>query len=433
MRGFGRYTEVHLIKLGKGAAFWRQGRFPFLYPSLLVLLCLVLARPLWARTKSGTVKDPSGAVVAGARIELTGGNLSQALLLTSDESGKFVCANLTPGNYSLRVAKEGFDDLVTTVELHGTADLPVNLSITSQQTSVTVNEKSSAFANSDAVYRQLRNDGLGDTFRCENFTLAMDVGNFELKSGTITFLGMVSKFQTGAVLFGQGHFTLKPVPTLDTNEMVRRAGSPTAEEDFTQVVFRFSPDQFSQFAATLGTRAETPAEAATAFQHWKDKVRHRHEIPEGLTQAFLESETIDNVDGDVLAAIYNPKHPPFFNAYMHGKPHKDLRFFLHTRVGAIPQIDSPEEVALVNCNGGGMDDGIWYLQHLNSELLAHTASSQQEKRLFATRRYDIETVIGKNDHLFSRATITFEPLVPGERVLKFGLLPTLRVTRVTGE
>jgi aminopeptidase N len=80
-----------------------------------------------------------------------------------------------------------------------------------------------------------------------------------------------------------------------------------------------------------------------------------------------------------------------------------------------------------------MNDGIWYSQHLKSELVAHTASSQQDKRLFATRRYNIETVIGKNDHLASRATITFEPLVPGERVMKFGLLPTLRVIRVTDE
>src|SRR6267378_3827155 len=335
-----------------------MGRFKLFHVPILALVCLVLAPYGRADTLSGTVKDPSGAVVVGARIEITGGTLSQALLLTSDESGKFVAANLSAGKYSIRVAKEGFDDLVTTVDLQGTADLPLNLSITAQQTSVTVNEKSSAFANSDAVYRQLRNDRLGDTFRCENFTLPMDVGNFELKSGTITFLGMVGKFQTGAVFVGRGHFTLRPVVTLDTNEMVRRSGSPTAEEDFTEVVFRFSPDQFSQFAGTLGTRADTPAEAATAFQHWKDKVRHRHEVPEGLTQAFLESETIDNVDGDVLAAIYNSKHPPFFNAYMHGAPHKDLRFFLRTRVGAIPQIDSPEEVALVNCNGGGMDDGI---------------------------------------------------------------------------
>ena len=414
-------------------AFWRLGRFHFLFPPVVALACLILATPVRGDTISGTVKDPSGGVVIGARIEITGGGLLQPLLLTSDESGKFVAPNLNGGKYSIRVAKEGFDDLVSTVDLHGSAELALKLTITAQQTSVTVTEKSTAFANSDAVYLQLRNDGLGDTFRCENFILPMDVGTFELKSGTITFLGRISKFETGAVFVGQGHFTLTPVVSIDTNEMIRRSGSPRAEEDFTEAVFRFSPDQFSQFAASLGSRADTPAEAATAFEHWKEKVRHRHELPEGMTQAFLESETIDNVDADVLAAIYNPKHPPFFNAYMHGAPHKDLRFFLRTRVGAIPQIDSPEEVALVNCNGGGMDDGIWYFQHLKSELQEYTASSQQERRLFATRRYNIETVIGKNDHLFSRATITFEPLVPGERVLKFGLLPTLRVTRVTGE
>ena len=412
--------------------FWHLGRFHVLLP-VMALLCLVLSPHVRADTISGTIKDPSGAVVTGARIEISGDNLAQPLLLTSDESGKFAAPDLNTGKYSLRVAKEGFDDLVTTVDLHGTAELPLKLTIATQQTSVTVNEKSTAFANSDAAYRQLRNDGLGDTFLCENFTLPMDVGTFELKSGTITFLAPVNKFQTGAVFVGHGHFTLKPLSALDTTEMVRRAGSPTAEEDFTEVVFRFSPDQFSQFAGVLGHKTDTPSEASTAFQHWKDKVRHRHEFPEGLTQALLESESIDNVDADVLASIYNPKHPPFLNAYMHGTPHKDLRFFLRTRVGAIPQIDSPEEVALVNFNGGGMDDGIWYLQHLRSELLAHTASAQQDKRLFATRRHNIETVIGKNDHLFSRATITFEPLVPGERVLKFALLPTLRVTRVSGE
>ncbi len=410
-----------------------MGRFKLLQVPILALIWLVLTPQASADTLSGTVKDPSGAVVAGASIEITGGNLPQALVLTSDETGKFAAANLSAGKYSVRVAKDGFDDLVREVDLKGTAELALSLTITAQQTRVTVNEKSAAFANSDAIYRQLRNEELGETFRCENFILSMDVGTFELKSGTLTLLKLVNRFETGAVFVGQGHFTLKPVVTLDTNEMVRRSGSPTAEEDFTEVVFRFTPDQFPQFAATFGTRADTPTEAATAFQRWKEKIRHRHEIPEGLTQALLESETIDNVDADVLAAIYNPKHPLFFNAYMHGTPHKDLRFFLRTRVGAIPQIDSPEEVALVNCDGGGMNDGIWYLQHLKPELQAHTASSQEDKRLFATRRYNIETVIGKNNHLFSRATITYEPLVPGERVMKFGLLPTLRVTRVSGE
>lgn len=406
----------------------------FLQSSILALLCLALATSLRADTLSGTVKDPSGAIIAGAHIEITGPNLPQPLLFTSDDSGKFSAPNLAPGKYSVRAAKEGFDNLTTTLDLHGIANLPLTLAIAAQQTTVTVTGKSAAFANSDPAYRRLRDAGLGDTFRVENFTLPMDVGTFNLKSGTITLLALVNNSQTGAIFIGQGHFSLQPLTAIDANELARRSGASTAEEDFTDVVFRFTPDQFSVFAAALGAnKTSTPAEASTAFQHWKDKVRHRHEVPEGLTQDFLESASIDNVDADLLAAIYNPQHPPFFNAYMHGSPHKDLRFFLRARVGAVPQIDSPEEIALINCNGGGMDDGIWYSQHLKSELAAHTANSQQDRRLFATRRYNIETVIAKNNHLFARATITFAPLVPGERILKFALLPTLRVERVLGE
>jgi hypothetical protein len=176
-----------------------------------------------------------------------------------------------------------------------------------------------------------------------------------------------------------------------------------------------------------------PAEAGSALNHWRERMRERRERPLGFTQYLLQGESMDNVDADMMAAIYNPAHPQFFNAYIRGKKHKDLRFFVRARVGALPQLDSPEEVALINFNPEGMDDGVWYLGHLRSEYLNHTARSDEDRRLFATIRYKIETVIAKNEHLFSIATITFEPLVPGERVLKFGLLPNLRVTRVTDD
>jgi hypothetical protein len=411
----------------------RRGRLHFLCAAILALLCLALAARLRADTISGTVKDPSGAVVAGARIEISGGNLTQAIVLTSDETGKFAAPNLNPSSYSVRVVKDGFDDLVTTIELKGAAELALTLTIAAQKTSVNVNEKNTAFANSDAGYRRLRDMGLGETYRLENFTLTMDAGIFQFKSGTITFLALVDRFETGAIFLGQGHFTLQPADEINEREMLRRSGNPSAEEDFSEAVFRFTANQYVRFTTELGGRMETPPEAAAAFARWKDKVRHRHEIPEGFTQAILQNETIDNVDADVLAAIYNPRHPIFFNAYMHGSPHKDLRFFIRLRVGAIPQIDSPEEVALINCNGDNLDDGVWYSAHLLSELKARTANSREDKRLFATHRYNIETVIAKNDHLYARTTITFEPLIAGERVMKFGLLPTLRVTRVTDQ
>src|SRR5580704_5080180 len=110
----------------------RLKHLPFLYASILAMLCLALATYLRADTISGTVKDPSGAVIAGAHIEIAGGDLAHAIILTSDDSGKFAAANLSPGKYSVRVTKEGFDDLATTVDLKGTAELPLSLTIAAQ-------------------------------------------------------------------------------------------------------------------------------------------------------------------------------------------------------------------------------------------------------------------------------------------------------------
>jgi len=396
----------------------------------LVLLCLVLARPLRADTISGTVKDPSGGLVADARVEITGGALTQPIMLASDNTGRFTALHLDPGRYSIRVIKAGFEDLVTSVDLHGAADLQLTLKIAPQQTNVRVSGKGRELANSDPVYRQLRDIGLGLTYRCEKLTMNVDAGSFTFNSGTMTLLNPVNRFITGAVFIGTGHFTLKPVLVLDRSELKRRAGDATVEEDFTVAVLRFSPRWYPALAHGLAGETDTPREAASSYRAWQEKVRRRHDVPEGLTQSILENESIDNVDADVLAAVYNVRHPTFFNAYMRGTLHKDLRFFVRERVGAIPQLDSPEEVALINCNSGEMDDGIWYSQHLVTELNANTANSREDRRLFATHRYNIETDIANNGHLFSRANITFAPLVPGERAMKFGLLPSLRVSRV---
>jgi hypothetical protein len=246
-------------------------------------------------------------------------------------------------------------------------------------------------------------------------------------------LSPVNGVSTGAIFIGEGHFSLKPVTPIDARELNRRTGAAEVNEDFTEAVFRFAWDTRMKFLSGLRGQTENSSEAADVLKHWRERVRQRRDQVLGFTQYLLQGETMDNVDADLLAAVYNGSHPEFFNAYLRGKKHKDLRFFVRTRVGALPQLDSPEEVALINYDPEGLDDGIWYLSHVKSEYSKGTASSREDRRLFATHRYKIETVIAKNGHLFSTATVSFEPLVAGERVLKFGLLPNLRVTRVTDE
>ena len=410
-------------------------RKKFLFPLMRWGLLLAALAPAWlhAGTISGTVQDPSGAVIAGAKIEITGEGLAQPVLLATDGQGKFTSPELKPGTYSLRVMHDGFETLTKTVDLKDAGQLQLTLAVAQQQVSVNVTGKNLAFANSDPLYKKLRGIGLGQTYRFGTLTLTSDVATFLLKSGTLTVFETVDGMETGAIFIGDGSFHLKPVLSMDVRELERRTGAAEASEDFTEIVFRFTRDGWSQFVPGLGEKIETPAEAGSALNHWRERMRERRERPVGFTQYLLEGESMDNVDADMMAAIYNPAHPQFFNAYIHGRKHKDLRFFVRARVGALPQLDSPEEVALINFNPEGMDDGVWYLGHLRSEYLNHTARSDEDRRLFATIRYKIETVIAKNEHLFSIATITFEPLVPGERVLKFGLLPNLRVTRVTDD
>ena len=411
----------------------RRWRFSSLLRIGLFLIWLVGPTCLHSQTISGTVQDPSGAVIAGARIEIVGADLAEPVVLSSDELGRFASPDLKPGTYTVRVTRDGFEPSAKTADLRGSFQLQLSLTIAKQQVNISVAGKSLAFANSDPVYRQLRQIGLGQTFRFDNFALTWDTATFQFQKGTLTFLSPVNGVVTGAIFIGEGHFNLKPVTALDARELNRRTGAAEIDEGFVAVVFRFVGEARLKFLSGLGERTEPASEAPTVFNHWQERMRQRQAPAIGFTQHLLEGETMDNVDADLLSAVYNGSHPEFFNAYLRGKKHKDLRFFVRARVGALPQLNSPEEVAVVNFDPEGMDDGVWYLAHFKSECANRTASSREDRRLFATRRYKIETVIAKNGHLFSTATISFQSLVAGERVLKFGLLPNLRATRVTDE
>lgn len=85
-------------------------------PQWLTLLLLVLFAPsLLAQETTGglqgTVKDPSGAVVAKAHVVVTGTTLVGSKEVITDSNGTYHFSNLPPGLYTLTVTAEGFDTL----------------------------------------------------------------------------------------------------------------------------------------------------------------------------------------------------------------------------------------------------------------------------------------------------------------------------------
>ncbi|HEY6330400.1 MAG TPA: carboxypeptidase-like regulatory domain-containing protein, partial [Blastocatellia bacterium] len=82
----------------------------------------------WAQSTaqiSGTVKDPAGAVVAGAEVTAiqTGTGVKRTVM--TDATGSYVLTNLAVGPYRLEASAPGFRTYVETGILLQVADSPV--------------------------------------------------------------------------------------------------------------------------------------------------------------------------------------------------------------------------------------------------------------------------------------------------------------------
>src|SRR5262245_47597292 len=81
-------------------------------------LALVLARTAEAQTSrgavSGTVSDPTGAIIAGSTIELTNTQNGVRRSTTSNEAGIYQFDAVDPGTYELRITLAGFSSFLAT-------------------------------------------------------------------------------------------------------------------------------------------------------------------------------------------------------------------------------------------------------------------------------------------------------------------------------
>ena len=90
---------------------------------------------------TGTVEDPSGAVVPKAKIVLTNDATTVAITTRSTQSGTYVFDDLLPGQYTIEAEAPGFEKyIVHSVEVHvqQVLTLDVHLLTGSDQQTVTV-------------------------------------------------------------------------------------------------------------------------------------------------------------------------------------------------------------------------------------------------------------------------------------------------------
>jgi len=86
----------------------------------------------------GVLSDPSGAVIPGAKISISGNGVQRTVGTQAD--GSYTANGLPPGAYTVHVAFPGFGtvDRPVTVNAGGTVDVPIQLLVTAEKQQVTV-------------------------------------------------------------------------------------------------------------------------------------------------------------------------------------------------------------------------------------------------------------------------------------------------------
>src|SRR5438105_11446479 len=91
--------------------------------SLLLLPSLFAQTTISTGSIQGTITDPSGAVVSGARVTIRNRATEQTITTTTNSAGTYTSGALIPGDYVVRIEGSGFKtvEIPVTVQVNVTS------------------------------------------------------------------------------------------------------------------------------------------------------------------------------------------------------------------------------------------------------------------------------------------------------------------------
>jgi hypothetical protein len=253
----------------------------------VLVLCLVPSMMAQSQFISGTVVDSSGAVVTGAKIDVTDAAKETLVrTLTTDEQGRFQAMNLQPGKYSISAEKAGFKKATVTILLEvntkldlgqlklEVGEITAEVAVTAETPVVQVNTMEKSFAVDNTQIQNLPMNG-------RNWVALM-----KTMPGVISSMGNdfdmnfndVSQFHALGGRGSQNNFYLDGSPNLDVGDNQSQYTQPSIES-----VSEFKMQQ-SSFNAEYGRNSGM----VVAVQS-KSGGSHYH----GTAYEFLRNDAMD--------------------------------------------------------------------------------------------------------------------------------------------
>ena len=141
-------SDLRGIRVASGRSYKRQS----ILSIAVAWIVLIFAISSWAQTTvgtgsiNGTVTDPAGAVVGGAKVVITNAGTGQSLSVASNGAGAYASGPLNPGAYKVEVSAKGFSSVKETIGVQVGNTSTVNIKLQLGQESQVIEVQASTVA-----------------------------------------------------------------------------------------------------------------------------------------------------------------------------------------------------------------------------------------------------------------------------------------------
>jgi len=288
-------------------------RFSWLLLAVTLLLSSVVAlaqTTIGTSSIQGTVTDPSGAVLSGAKVSITNTGTQQVITTTSNSSGQFVSGALQPGSYTVRVESPGFKAAQVPVVTQVGVTSGVNVHMQVGQTSETVEVQGAAVAvNTEQAEvqgvittNQIENLPLGgrnflDLAQLEPGVQIQDGQNFDPTKAGYSSISFGGRFGRTARIAVDGVDVSDETVGTTTEDI---PASAIDEFQLSQSSLDLSNDLTSSGAVNVTTKSGTNTYHGEAFGLFRDRSVGGASTPGGGDLPFQRSQYGGNFGGAII-------------------------------------------------------------------------------------------------------------------------------------